>query len=140
MDIIGKLPIDVIREYILPYIYLSQSKNLCDDIKSFVTTKRYLINSYIYRYNFYHDGVDFLIMDICNYINDDKQSPFSYSNDCMMKYRRLFNLQYRTNRHIYKFVKRIIHTTQPDFSINTQLGILNPKEREKLVQYIQLRF
>ncbi len=78
-------------------------------------------------------------MDLCNFMNNNNQTIFGYSNDCMMKYRRLFNLQYKTNRQIYKFIKKISHITQPDFSVNTQLGILNPSEREKLVRYIENR-
>lgn len=139
MDIIKKLPIDIIQHNILPYIYLCQSKRMCDDIKSFIITKRYLVNSYVYRYNFHEDGIDFLIMDLCNFMNNNNQTIFGYTNDCMMKYRRLFNLQYKTNRQIYKFIKKISHITQPDFSVNTQLGILNPSERERLVRYIENR-
>ena len=41
-ELMAKLPEEIIVQHICPYLYKPQSKDLCDDIKSFVYTKKYL--------------------------------------------------------------------------------------------------
>ena len=41
------IPIDIIREHILPYTYDPQSQELCDDIRSFYKCKFYFRITFI---------------------------------------------------------------------------------------------
>jgi hypothetical protein len=45
-----KLPIDIIREEILPYTYQPQPKELCNDIRSFYNIRDYLYKLYYNRW------------------------------------------------------------------------------------------
>ena len=46
----NKLPLEVIREHIIPYTYSPQNDELLDDIKSFYIVRNLLLNIYYCRW------------------------------------------------------------------------------------------
>lgn len=44
------LPVDIIREHIVPYTYLPQTKEFCDNVKSFISSKARLRQLYCDRW------------------------------------------------------------------------------------------
>ena len=71
-----KLPIDIIREEIIPYTYTPQPKELCKDIRSFYNIRDYLCKLYYDRWfhTFHYEenaDLNWLDNDICRFFNDD---------------------------------------------------------------------
>lgn len=59
------LPMDVVIHHILPYLVQPQSKELLQDIRSYVVDYNILQNVYLYEYNYsvlYHDLCSFCVV------------------------------------------------------------------------------
>ena len=135
-----KLPIDIIREEILPYTYQPQPKELCNDIRSFHNIRDYLYKLYYDRWFHtfqYEENADlnWLDNDICRFFNDDNATMFGYTDNCLNKYKRSFILKDKTAKEIRDYINKIISCTNVKYSINIQVGILKCEERLKLVDF-----
>lgn len=137
----NKIPIDIIREHILPYTYEPQSVELCDDIKSFINCKIYLKKLYHERWkdSFYYEeeaDVNWLDNDLGRFFNDDRATMLGFTDNCISKYSRIFGLKNSNRKSVSNFINS--HTgykTEVLNSINIQIGILTPKEREEFISF-----
>ena len=92
----NKIPLDIIREHILPYTYQPQRKELCHDIISFNNSKLYLKKLYYERWkdSFYYEedaDVNWLENDLVSFFNDDRATMLGYTDNCIAKYSRIFS-------------------------------------------------
>tara|TARA_B100001287_G_scaffold235848_1_gene208223 strand:+ start:88753 stop:89220 length:468 start_codon:yes stop_codon:yes gene_type:complete len=139
--IMNTLPHDIIREHILPYTYKHQSQELCDDIKSFNICVLYLRRLYYerWKHSFYYEeeaDVNWLDNDLSSYLNDDQPTMLGFTDNCIEKYSRIFILKNKDKKLVSNYIDRYIsHGTKALSSINIQIGILTPKEREYFISY-----
>ena len=88
--LLKKIPDDIIREYIIPYTYNSQSPELCADINSFYNTYNSLNNKYELVYGLGNDSKDWLSNDICRFLNNDFPTMLGYRDFYINIYRRIY--------------------------------------------------
>jgi hypothetical protein len=146
--LIQKIPSEVLRENILPYTYLTQSKELCEDIQSFFYTRNVLYYMYECRYgdNEYESEIAWLENDIIRFMNDDIATMFGYSENHINKFRRLYIFHDKSDHIIingintmYKY-KCKCHKYQNQYiirCISCMLGILKCNERSKLIEFLK---
>ena len=141
MNNMNKIPIDIIREHILPYTYKPQPQELCDDIKSFINCKIYLKKLYNERWkdSFYYEedaDVNWLDNDLGRFFNDDRATMLGFTDNCIAKYSLIFGLKNSNRKTVSNYINS--HTgyeTEVLNSINIQIGILTPKEREEFISF-----
>ena len=137
----NNLPIDIIREHILPYTYQPQPKELCRDIISFNNSKLYLKKMYYERWkdSFYYEesaDVNWLDNDLGRFFNDDRATMLGFTDNCIAKYSRIFGLKNSNRKTVSNYINN--HTGYGSNvldSINIQIGILTPKEREEFISF-----
>lgn len=140
----NKLPLEVIREHIIPYTYSPQNNELLDDIKSFYIVRNLLLNIYYYRWKEafnYEENADlnWLDNDIGRFFNDDSPMMFGYTDNCIKKFQRCYMCKDKE----VNFVIKKIHNIMSNYrnvknSINIQLGLLDKEERQKLLSFCLL--
>ena len=134
---IKKLPIEIIRENIIPYTYKLQSKELTHDIQSFNKTKQVLKEIYYIRWKdtFEYEtdaDLNWLDNDITRFYNEDQATMYGYKNNCIKKYKRLFILEKKQLETTIKYISKRRKAKQ---SINIQLGLLFPEERNRFIDF-----
>lgn len=135
------LPVDIIREHIFPYTYQLQSKELCNDIISFHNCKLHLKKMYYERWKDSFDyeedaDINWLDNDLGRFFNDDRATMLGFTDNCIVKYSRIFGLKNNNRKTVSSYI--IHHTgrgSKAADSINIQLGILTPKEREEFISF-----
>ncbi len=130
-NLFKKLPIEIIRENILPYTYNIQHPRLCLDIKSFHLTYNYLSRIFYIKYAF--DHLDILSRYIARFINDDIPTIYGYTDKCLPIYRRLYILKDKDNKFIRNYVWYISNHLLKKNTIRNYISILNPLERYLLI-------
>jgi hypothetical protein len=138
-ELIAKLPMDIIL-HIIPYTYHLQNKVLLTDIKSYLETKILLSN---YYYNYWVLSLEvqepqdkyWLINDIFAYTNNYSPSMNGYVEQFYNIFKRNPFLQ--SNQDIDRY---ILNLEKKDVcsQINVFLGILTPKERNDLINNLQI--
>ena len=101
------LPIEIIREHIIPYTYNCQSIELCNDIKSFNETKLYLLYLYFQKYYFIQDDnlwLEWLDNDILRFINTEIPDTYGLENFYLPLYRRLPLINDKSDKFIRDYV------------------------------------
>tara|TARA_B100000424_G_C22774476_1_gene416879 strand:+ start:356 stop:778 length:423 start_codon:yes stop_codon:yes gene_type:complete len=131
MNLFKKLPIEIIRENILPYTYNIQNPRLCLDIKSFYLTYNYLSRIFYIKYAF--DHLDRLAKYIARFINADVPTIYGYTDNCIPIYRRLYVLKDKDYKFIRNYVWFISNHLLKRNTIRNYLSILNPFERYSLI-------
>lgn len=134
---IKKLPIEIIRENIIPYTYNPQSKELIYDIQSFNKTNQVLKELYYKRWKdtFEYEinaDLNWLENDINRFFNEDQATMYGYKNNCIKKYKRLYILQKKQLETTIKYISKRRKAKQ---SINIQLGLLFPEERNRFIKF-----
>lgn len=140
MDLIrlmARVPEDVIVQHICPYLYQPQSKELCEDIKSFVYTKKYLYDLYFSKYSLREYNREWLLADISRFINGYNSYYFRYSNLYYATVKKLFMLKDKKLEFVHKFILKIERQLPPEIGIHIKIGILNPKQRIGLIDFLK---
>ena len=132
-----KLPLEVINTHIIPYTYEFQSSDLINDIQSLYKVKEYLKRVYYERWKntFEYEinaDLNWLDNDINRFFNEDEPTILGYKNSCIKKYKRLYTLKNKKIERIHKYISKRRKAIQ---NINILLGILNPFERIKLIDF-----
>ena len=84
-----KIPFDIIREYIAPFLYLKQPECLLRDIESYVDVRERLIDLYSSMYVAINKYDDWLSNDICRFFNENIPINHGYTDNNLKKWRRL---------------------------------------------------
>ena len=133
------LPIEIVREHIIPFTYCPQPKELLEDIVSFYNTRECLFNTYNNRWKEFEDEdpVEWLENDIIRYLNEDKATMWGFVDSCVSKFSRLFLFINEKNvvvrRFVYSFLSgRGANNNKIMRIINCSIGILTVFERERL--------
>lgn len=138
IDLIYKLPREL-QLKILKFYYRKQSNELCEDVKSFVTTRDLLITDYkTYFKTYLYDHIeqnhlDWLANDITAYMNEYLPTMDGYTSNHVNKWKRLFYLKNKTNDEIYN-ITQLAEMKMPVIQdICTRIGILTPEERRHCI-------
>ena len=121
----------------MPYTYKLQSKELTHDIQSFNKTKQVLKEIYYIRWKdtFEYEtdaDLNWLDNDIIRFYNEDQATMYGYKNNCIKKYKRLFILEKKQLETTIKYISKRRKAKQ---SINIQLGLLFPEERNRFIDF-----
>ena len=139
--VMNRLPLEIIREHIIPYTYSPQNDQLLDDIKSFYIVRNLLLNIYYYRwkeaFNYEKNAdLNWLDNDISRFYNDDNAIMFGYTDNCIKKFKRCYMFKDKEVNFIIKNVNNIMRNCKNVKSaINIQLGLLDKEERQKLLSF-----
>jgi hypothetical protein len=125
---LATLPLDVILNHILPFLYQPQPQKLLEDIRSYVTDYNILQNVYLYEYNYsilYHDIRTYCI---------GRTRPYS-------TFEKLKNIVGRhvlckTNAKIMNTIRYIHDRSNPGTEaqkIKFLWGLLTPQERTDFI-------
>ena len=132
-----KLPIDIIREHIIPYTYKKQEKILTNDIKSFYETREYLLKLYHEYWKDIDNHYDWLTNDILRFMNDDVASMYGYTENHYSYYRRMPVFQDKSDSFIYTYGHEMDNIKGSIGGINIRLGFLIPRERKDLIDFLE---
>ena len=144
MDIslyLQKIPEEVIRENIIPYTYNTQSRELLDDIISFIYSKEILIELYSETWHEWEDEtyMDWLSNDISRFFNEDRATMLGFVDSNINKFKRLFKIFYKNYDKI-KIINVMKKFESPNtlslFHFNTCLGILTSSERLDFLRFV----
>lgn len=133
------LPIEIVREHIIPYTYNCQSIELCNDIKSFNETKLYLLYLYFQKYYFIQDDnlwLEWLDNDILRFINTEIPNTYGLENLYLPLYRRLPLINDKSDKFIRDYVFNYMKNLEVMRHIQTNIGLLECEEREQLINFI----
>ena len=136
-----KIPQEVIRENIIPYTYNTQSRELLDDIISFIYSKEILIELYSERWHEWEDEnyMDWLSNDISRFFNEDTATMLGYVYSNINKFKRFFKIFYKNydKKKIINVISKIeSQQTLSIFHFNTCLGILTTSERLDFLRFV----
>lgn len=136
-----KIPQEVIRENIIPYTYNTQSRELLDDIISFIYSKEILIELYSERWHEWEDEnyMDWLSNDISRFFNEDTATMLGYVDSNINKFKRFFKIFYKNydKKKIINVISKIeSQQTLSIFHFNTCLGILTTSERLDFLRFV----
>ena len=131
LDLLFKIPIEVIINNIIPFTYNTKPKKHLDDIKSYYADKIVLESIFNIEYNTY-----ILSYDLIWYFNK-KEIPIYFLEE---RYRtilqRHFMLSTKTKKELFEYVFRTLHRTiyvNPEHVINFLWGLLTPYERTEFI-------
>lgn len=129
------LPIDLIREHILPFTYRPQSSALCEDIRGFHALKYELFD--VYKKEFPNDieYLEWISNDLDRFMNNDIPLMYGYEDEHLDYYLRFFMLQNRPRAAAMVFLHNL-HDYPLSRDINMRLALLTPAEREQFKGFI----
>jgi hypothetical protein len=137
IELMQKIPEDVIIQHICPFLYQPKSQEFCNDIKSFVYTKNYLYQLYFSKYSLREYNRQLLLADISRFINGYNSYYFRYSNLFYAKMKKLFMLRDKKLEYVHKFIRMLEHKLPIEIGIHIKIGILTPKERSSLIEFVK---
>jgi hypothetical protein len=133
-SIFSRLPTDMIN-YIIPYTYNVQDKNLLDEIQNYVITNMMIRELYYQEWvinmaAWQSDADDWLINDLFGYANN--YIPIAGGN--VDKYYNIFyrNIKLKTEEDVDKYVK-YIETKPVSRQINIFWALLTIQERKEFI-------
>ena len=135
---IHRLPEDII-DYIIPYTYQLQNKQLLCDIKNYKETKDIVLELYYNLWIIYMEETEpedkyWLINNIIAHINNYKATMYGYVENFYNIFRR--NQYLQTYEDINNYVS-ILETKPVDSQINIIWALLTPKERYDIINEFQ---
>ena len=140
MNIIRRLPEEIIREHILPYSYCPQSDSLCKDINTFYTTKRIVKELYETIYADFivteEYPMNWLDNDITRFMNNDIATMNGYTHRYLDIWSRLYYFSDKSDEVIQTITSHIDHRGNVKTNINIKLGLMNNKERRMLMTFL----
>ena len=140
MELIQKLPFDVIINHIIPFTYSTQSKELIYDIKSFFLSKKSLGTIY---YGLWFDDIDeasdkeWLINDLFAFANEYNPTIFGYVDSFYEIFSRHVILK-NDKLKISEFIIRL-ENEKIEKQINIFLGLFTPEEREDFIDIANMK-
>ena len=134
-----KLPIEIVRECIMPYTYCPQPISLCDDIKSYKKCKTYLQDMYNSIYEDSDDTEepsDWIANDIFRFLKLFNATMYGFVDFYIEVMRRSFLFHDKTDEYISAFERNISDTIPSGREINTKLALLSCTERTHLLHFV----
>jgi len=148
-----QIPLDIMKNCIMPLTYSPQSKELCTDIQSCYNVKQRLYKKYTEKFprlpSTLHgeSAEDWLSNDLGRFLNNDVPTIHGYQEFYINIYRRLFSLTSKNRDFIIDHLENMAMASMfssdshwndigVKYEINTIIGILTPSERIKLIEFM----
>jgi hypothetical protein len=138
-ELVQRLPKEIIY-IIISYTYKFQDKQMLEDIKNFIETRKTILTLYrtfwIDTWNeFELEDKNWLVNDLHAYANNYKASMYGYVDNFYNIFKRNFLLKQKTDEELDNSI-RIIERTPVNRQINFFLGLFFPKERNDVIIFI----
>lgn len=122
-----RIPYDVIRRHIIPYTYLSQSKELLRDIRNYKQDINLIESIYYTRYNEFILLTDLLLFH-----------KYNYNMKCISKnmtelITRHIMLTTLDNNDLNNYMRKFRNTSRRKRAIKFIWGLMTPDERNKFI-------
>lgn len=138
-EFVKRLPKEII-ERIISYTYEFQDKQMLEDIRNFIETRKTILT--LYR-TFWIDtwneceleDKNWLINDLHAYSNNYKASMYGYVENFYSILKRNYLLKTKTDEELDNSI-RIIDRKNVQTQINIFLGLFFPKERNDIIIFI----
>ena len=133
-----RIPRDILRDCILPYLYRPQPAALRDDLRSYHHTTRTVRALYAQRFptgpgTFPEDSDRaWLSNDICRFLNNDQPTMLGY----VAFYKRVFQRLFRNRTRPLSSVCLPALFDDSMRDIKVSIGLMLPKEREQLHTFL----
>jgi hypothetical protein len=127
VELINRLPFDIVVNHILPYTYNIQPPRLLRDIRSFCADYSFLENIYAFDFNY-----DVLFYDLTCFCNRTRHPNFNMHEDFGSLLRRLFRFKHYTYSQLNNIVFILFHRNaiaNPIRKIRMLWALFKPKER-----------
>ena len=138
-NFLKKLPIELMREHIMPFTYNPQPEFLVRDIRDFTSFRCELYELYKTLYPDYEnsrDIMDWVSNDISRFYNQDIPLMYGYSDKHYEYWRRLPYFRDKSESFIYDTTMRLLKTYDTFAYVNILIGLLRREERESLIDFI----
>jgi len=137
--LLDKLPIELMREHIIPFTYNPQPEFLVKDIRDFTSFRCELYELYKTLYPDYEnsrDIMDWVSNDISRFNNQDIPLMYGYSDKHYEYWRRLPYFRDKSESFIYDTTMGLQKTYDVFAYVNIIIGLLRREERESLIDFI----
>lgn len=137
--LLDKLPIEIMREHIIPFTYNPQPEFLVKDIRDFTSFRCELYELYKTLYPDYEnsrDIMDWVSNDISRFNNQDIPLMYGYSDKHYEYWRRLPYFRDKSESFIYDTTMGLQKTYDVFAYVNILIGLLRREERESLIDFI----
>jgi hypothetical protein len=138
-NFLKKLPIELMREHIMPFTYNPQPEFLVRDIRDFTSFRCEIYELYKTLYPDYEnprDIMDWVSNDISRFNNQDIPLMYGFSDKHYEYWRRLPYLQDKSESFIYDTTMGLQKTYDVFACVNILIGLLRREERESLIDFI----
>lgn len=138
VSMLRRIPPDIVRDRILPYLYRPQPNALRDDLRSYHHTMRAVHALYAERFptgpNTSSDDSDraWLSNDISRFLNNDRPIMLGYVDFYRRVFQRLFRNQARPPRNVC--LPALFNDDASDIKVS--IGLLLPSERDQLQAFL----
>ena len=136
-QLLQRIPDDIIRENILPYTYIPQPKELCEDIRDFYVVLNELKSMYetIYKNGYENEADEWLSNDISRFMNEDHPTMLGYTQFYLQFYQRMYQLK---NANVNKMISFFVNEELNELStgIQRRLALMTPLERYRMKKFL----
>jgi len=137
MELLRRLPIEIIREHIIPYTYEKQSEFIVEDIRDFILFRKSICTLYKTAYP---EERTVVIMrriadDISRIMNQNIPVQYGYTDKYYEYWRRLPYLTDKSEMFIYDSTMELSYSITIFSKVNILIGLMTIEEREKVLNY-----
>ena len=138
LSMLRRIPPDIMRDRILPYLYRPQPLALRDDLRSYHHTMHAVHALYATRFptgpDTHKDESDraWLSNDICRFLNNDQPLMLGYVDFYKRVFQRLFQ---NRSLHLSRVCLPPLFTDNMS-DIKVSIGVMLPEERDQLQSFL----
>lgn len=135
---IALLPEEVISK-IISYSYSPQSKELCEDVRSYKKTEAYLKKNYRKDYKHEADAMGWLANNIYRFLNDDLPTIYGYQPSFINIFKRPIQNHVKSDTEIINYIENLSELSISDYrciDVNISIALLNISERIQLINWL----
>jgi hypothetical protein len=135
MELLCRLPIEIIREHIIPYTYEKQPEFIVEDIRDFILFRKSICTLYKTAYP---EERTVVIMrriadDISRIMNQNIPVQYGYTDKYYEYWRRLPYLTDKSEMFIYDSTMELSYSITIFSKVNILIGLMTIEEREKVL-------
>ena len=135
MELLRRLPIEIIREHIIPYTYEKQPEFIVEDIRDFILFRKSICTLYKTAYP---EERTVVIMgriadDISRIMNQNIPVQYGYTHKYYEYWRRLPYLTDKSEMFIYDSTMELSYSITIFSKVNILIGLMTIEEREKVL-------
>lgn len=138
-NLLYRLPIELMREHIIPFTYNPQPDFLLKDIRNFTSFRCEIFDLYKTLYPNYEnlrEIMEWVSNDISRFNNQDIPLMYGYSDKHYEYWKRLPYFQDKSESVIYDTTMNFLKNSEIFANVNILIGLLRRDEREAHIDFI----